>query len=119
MISTTCFSKPASSTVVSPAAKQLACAANNADCISSLLAGGITLATKSTALSTKIPVGLLFLTSINPPFNFVFSLIPALLSASEFTNAAWPSTRFKKTGVVGKRESNFSFVGKSFTIQSF
>ena len=104
---------------VSPVAKQFFCASSNASFARASSGPGTLAETRSTALSTSIPVSLPLFTSISPPSSLSPGLIPAVSSALLLAMAACPSILFKSTGRSGNNSFSFSLDGKSFTAQSF
>ena len=95
-------SRPASVTVVSPAAKQFFCAFRSASISLSLLGVGIILSINSMALSVNNPVSSPPMLVISPPSTCVLVFIPASSRALLLAKPACPSTRFMKTGLSGK-----------------
>ena len=119
MVFTAWWSKPQSTTVVSPAAKQFFWAANKALFTCSVVGLGILLDTRSTALSTNKPVNFPFSVPISPPTKVWPGLIPAKSNAFWLAMAAWPSTRFKSTGWLGNKRVSSALLGKFLLFQSF
>ena len=91
---------PASPTPVRPTEFMCVIAARNAAIRSASLDCGMTVLSKSIALSTKTPEGLPAASrSIRPPTGSRVSFVmPAACSAFELSQVAWPSIRSRATG---------------------